>query len=524
MSSLSRTILAASAFCSILSASTYVVSNSHTSTLISFPTGAVIATQVAAGDLTMDAAGNFITAGSPVLEKITPSGVVSTIATASSGQWISVAVDASGNYIVADDSNHAIWRISPNGSNITQVAKYPICSAGELEDVKVRVNAAGNYVVMHDNCATVNAYIVTPAGSISQLTLSSPIPRDVGGLTLDSSGNYVLATSSGLYSITPSGTVTTIAAGNPLFSGLLTALAYDASANVLVACNQNSNSLLTVSPSGDVTLLSTGAPISYPQGVVVLPGSPSLSAPGIETVISASSFGAFPATAPGSWIEIYGSNFSAAAPQIWTSASFTNNTAPTALGGVQVNIGGQKAYVEYVSATQINAQVPSISPGASQVTVSTSAGTSQPFNITVNPTEPGMLAPASFKIGGKQYVVAQFADGTYVLPPGSIAGVTSRQAKPGETIVIYGIGFGPVTPSLAAGQIEQAQNQLASPLQIMFGSTSAHLSYFGLAPGAVGLYQFNVVVPPIADSNLVPLTFTLAGSSGAQTLYTAVLQ
>ena len=205
MASLFRTILTASAFCSILSASTYVVANSHTSTLVSFPTVAVIATQVAAGDLTMDAAGNFITAGGPVLEKITPSGAVSTIASAPSGQWISVALDASGNYIAADDSNHAIWRISPNGSSI-QIAKYPVCSTGELEDVRVRVNAAGNYVVIHDNCASANAYIVTPAGSVSQLTLSSPIPRDVGGLTFDSSGNYVVAASTGLYSITPTGT------------------------------------------------------------------------------------------------------------------------------------------------------------------------------------------------------------------------------------------------------------------------------------------------------------------------------
>jgi uncharacterized protein (TIGR03437 family) len=56
----------------------------------------------------------------------------------------------------------------------------------------------------------------------------------------------------------------------------------------------------------------------------------------------------------------------------------------------------------------------------------------------------------------------------------------------------------------------------------MFGSTPATLNYFGLAPNYVGLYQFNVVVPNISNSDLVPVTFTLGGVSGTQTLYTAV--
>jgi uncharacterized protein (TIGR03437 family) len=36
------------------------------------------------------------------------------------------------------------------------------------------------------------------------------------------------------------------------------------------------------------------------------------------------------------------------------------------------------------------------------------------------------------------------------------------------------------------------------------------------------LYQFNVVVPDVPASDLVPLTFTLGGNPGTQTLYIAV--
>ena len=63
------------------------------------------------------------------------------------------------------------------------------------------------------------------------------------------------------------------------------------------------------------------------------------------------------------------------------------------------------------------------------MTVVTSNGTSADFWLDVNPTQPGLLAPSSFLINGKQYVTALFADGTYVLPEGTIAGLSSQPAK-----------------------------------------------------------------------------------------------
>jgi uncharacterized protein (TIGR03437 family) len=247
--------------------------------------------------------------------------------------------------------------------------------------------------------------------------------------------------------------------------------------------------------------------------------------PTISGVVSASAFGGFSTAAPGSWVEIYGSNLGPDT-EGWTSAEFNGNNAPTSLNGVSVSIGGQAAFVDYISATQVNAQLPSdiATGGALQLTVTNANGTSMPVNITVNTAEPGLLAPASFKIGSNQYVVAQLPDGTYVLPTGAIAGVNSRPARPGETVVIYGVGFGLVTPNILAGEIVTEANQLSASFEISFGKTPAQLPYFGLAPSFVGLYQFNVVVPAVANSDLVPLTFNLAGVAGTQTLFTAVQQ
>jgi uncharacterized protein (TIGR03437 family) len=254
-------------------------------------------------------------------------------------------------------------------------------------------------------------------------------------------------------------------------------------------------------------------------------GALSAPAPSIGSVVSASAYGGFSAVAPDSFVEIYGSNL-ALDTRGWTKADFTGNQAPTSLDGVEVSIAGQKAFVNYIVANpgQVNVELPSNIPtGAQQVTVTNKNGTSAPFNVTVNATEPGLLAPASFKIGGKQYVVAFHSDNvTYVLPEGAIAGLPSRPAKPGETIVMYGNGFGPVTPNIPAGELAEGNSQLVASLEILFGETSGKLAYYGLSPGLVGVYQFDVVVPAIPDNDLVPLSFKLGGVAGAQTLYTAV--
>jgi uncharacterized protein (TIGR03437 family) len=263
----------------------------------------------------------------------------------------------------------------------------------------------------------------------------------------------------------------------------------------------------------------------FPEGFFAkISLSPAAGAPAPNLVLSASAFGGFPAVAPGSWIEVYGMNL---APKIdgWAK-DFNGNNAPTVVDGVSVKIGGVAAFVDYISPTQVNAQLPSNIPtgGMLPLTLTNGAQTSLAYNIMVNATEPGLLAASAFKIGGKQYVVAQHLDGSYVLPKGAIAGVTSSPALVGETIVIYGVGFGSVTPNIPAGEIATEGSRLSAPFTMQFGKTRADVTYLGLSPDSVGVYQFNVVVPAEGTSDLVPLTFTLGGVAGTQTLYTAVEQ
>jgi len=105
------------------------------------------------------------------------------------------------------------------------------------------------------------------------------------------------------------------------------------------------------------------------------------------------------------------------------------------------------------------------------------------------------LAPAFFTIGGG-YVAAQHADYTYVGKPGLIAGVTTQPAKPGETILLYGTGFGPTSPPLPSAQLVTTPAVLANSVQVTIGGVPVpHVDYAGLVEA--GLYQFNVTVPNV---------------------------
>jgi uncharacterized protein (TIGR03437 family) len=243
-----------------------------------------------------------------------------------------------------------------------------------------------------------------------------------------------------------------------------------------------------------------------------------------QGVVSAGQFGGFSSVAPGTWMEIYGTNLGTILNYTWRGSDFTGTQAPSSLAGTTVTVGGQTAFIDYVNASQVNAQVPySVGTGLQPLVVTTAGGSSSAYMVNVNPLQPGLLAPSVFTTASGQYVAALFPDGvTYVLPPGLTSAVPTARAKAGQTIIFYGVGFGPVTPSIPAGQIEGQANALQSLFQISFAGVPAKVAYQGLVATFIGLYQFNVVVPSVAASDTVPVTFSVGTTGGTQTLIIAV--
>jgi len=500
-----------------------------------------------------------------------------------------VAVDSAGNVYISDLINQVVRQVNTKGVINTYAGNnqygyfadnVPANSTSLDHPVGLGFDSAGNLYIADSLNYRVRS--VSPAGIINSVAGGYPgwtgnggdggpaVPSNLStplGVAADGAGNVYIADSENnrIRMVTPAGIITTVAGtgvagtygdGGPAIYAQLNRpwdVVADAAGDLFIS-DYNNSRIRMVNTAGIITTIAGGqgpgytgdggpattAMINFPTGLaldtngnlyiadsannvvrLLTPTAPAIASGG---VISASGFGAFTSVAPGSWIEIYGTNL-ALDSRSWKTSDFQGNNAPTSLDGVTVTIGGQAAYIDYISSGQINAQVPSnVSTGSQTVVVKNGIGSTANYTLTVNATQPGLFAPPSFNVGGTQYVGAVFTDGvTFALPPGSVPGIKSQRATAGQTITLYGVGFGSVNPSISAGQIvTNANNSLVLPLQVTIGGQPAAVTFDGLAPNAIGLYQINVTVPNVPASDKTPLTFTLGGGKGSQTLYIAI--
>ena len=236
---------------------------------------------------------------------------------------------------------------------------------------------------------------------------------------------------------------------------------------------------------------STGVTLSAPQSATALftTVAPLVSAGGVVPL-----FSSVPVVQPGSWISIYGSRL-ADATVTW-SGDF-----PTSLGGVSVTVNGRPGYLWLVSPTQINLQAPDdTATGPVKVVVTTPNGSAE-STVTLGAVAPALsLLDANHPAG---IIISPdgsgaYGGGTYDLlgPTGSYS-FSTRPVRPGETLVLYGVGFGTTTPPVPAGSSFSGAATLANPVSVTIGGVPATVAFAGLV--SAGLYQLNVVVPYVAS-------------------------
>ncbi|MEO8371088.1 MAG: carbohydrate binding domain-containing protein [Candidatus Solibacter sp.] len=218
---------------------------------------------------------------------------------------------------------------------------------------------------------------------------------------------------------------------------------------------------------------------------------PRISAEGIQ---SGASY--LPGIVPGSWLAIKGSNLSQVAQDTWDRA-IVNGRLPTSLDGVNVRIGGQLAFVYFVSPGQINVLAPEVPVGSALVTVTTPNGTSDSVTAAVV-----ARAPAFFLWPGNQ-AVATRQDGSLSVKEGTFPGTTTVAAHPGDVIILWGTGFGATTPAVVPGtQVPSDRIYNCVATTVIIGSADAQVFGCALSPGSAGLYQVAIQVPAsLADGD-----------------------
>ena len=199
----------------------------------------------------------------------------------------------------------------------------------------------------------------------------------------------------------------------------------------------------------------------------------------------------------GSWVSILGSNL-AGTTQMWATADFGGNgrLLPSSLGNVRVNINGRAAYVYWISPAQLNVLAPDDdSTGPMQVEVINNAGRAE-WNATMVRFSPGFFP---YDAAGRQYVIAFSADWNYLAKPGLLTGASTRGARPGETIILYGTGFGPANPKLPSATVVTDAKPLANNVNVTIGGMTAEAVWAGQVGS--GLYQIMVKVPEAPDGD-----------------------
>jgi len=131
--------------------------------------------------------------------------------------------------------------------------------------------------------------------------------------------------------------------------------------------------------------------------------------------------------APGSLATAYGSNFVDASRQVSPAPNF-----PTSIDGVMVTVGGVSAPLTYVSATQINFQIPWGTPSGTAVNVMVTRDgiDSNAELITIADTR----SPSMF--------LNKYTNGIAWVT-GSGCEATQRSVQGGIACVLWGNGFGP---------------------------------------------------------------------------------
>jgi uncharacterized protein (TIGR03437 family) len=272
-----------------------------------------------------------------------------------------------------------------------------------------------------------------------------------------------------------------------------------------------------------VVLAEVETPLSvHPGGTVLSTGTPLVNRIAADAIVS-----------------VYGRGFVAEGvgadfPQLDEGGKITTNLADTCL-----EIDGRPAAMLAVRPTQINAQAPDqVGLGAVAVNVVKGCGTPQEQRSPAVNAAVAEVAPAFFNFTnnaqGSNPIAAVHGDGSLIGEPQLIAGGEFTPAGPGEFISLFGTGFGPTDPPLAAGEIpltalpdHNGQSRLTLAWSLTIGDIPVQpddVAYVGVSPCCAGLYQLVFRVPPNAPDGNLRVRFTVGGVSTPEGPYVTVRQ
>jgi uncharacterized protein (TIGR03437 family) len=215
-----------------------------------------------------------------------------------------------------------------------------------------------------------------------------------------------------------------------------------------------------------------------------------------QTIVSATNFKSG-AVAPGEMLAIFGVNLG---PSGGMTASDT--TLPTSLGQTSVTFDGAAVPLYYVSDKLVVVHAPTslVAGNSTSIQVNSAAGASKSIPLPIVPARPGIF---TYEAGptGQAKVVNE--DGTL--------NDSEHPAAVGTTIQVFATGLGVLEPPLKEG-VPAPQDPLSItslPVSATVGGRPATVTYAGAAPGLVGAYQVNLMIPKATPRGAVTLVLSV---------------
>lgn len=197
----------------------------------------------------------------------------------------------------------------------------------------------------------------------------------------------------------------------------------------------------------------------------------------------------FGAAAAGSFNWILGSGFS-------TGSAIGQAPAPESLAGVRVMVGETAARLLVVSPGELRFQIPwETADPAADIRVERD---NSDFEATITRTA-SVRGPTFIRIESGR--LSDFGEAIVIHQRFESLVSSSDPAALGEIVHLYATGLGPVSPTVRSGEPapaappSQAVQALVCSYQIPNGSLPLEVTFAGLAPGTVGIYQVSVRLP-----------------------------
>jgi uncharacterized protein (TIGR03437 family) len=436
-------------------------------------------------------------------------------------------VAADGSYVLyMVRRNNPFWMARADGSKPTNLPIY----SGVLAGAPRRVISSGGLVVFTSNApngptfaaAATDVYLMKLDGTgLQNVTRFKDSNTYTSDATISADGSTIAFLQTQLFVIAADGsnlrqiTSGTDTVSAPSLSADGSRVAYAAKGQIFVAATSAKTPPQQItsfknSTAGDPVISDDGTrvaftvgPLTSGRGAIYSVASDGSALRAVYAPRSLNS-GPFYGLVAGSLASLYGTNFSADSITGAASLPLTDT-----LAGVSLTMNGIALPMLAVSPWQVNFHLPPGSDGLEAFELRFTDGfRSTPVAATVQAYGPDVYLIPSIRYN---QAAALHGNSAVVVGP-------DNPAVAGEAIQIYASGLGPTNPVVAAGTAAPSKPlalTLSAP-KVSIGGRDAQVLFSGLAPGLVGVYQVNVVVPAglRAGDNFVSIQIAGVQASG----------